>query len=123
MSDAGIVRNRAKIEAAINNARRYPDLVVEFGSLGAYLWRYEPDPESRPDVLDQATLVAASVSAESIAMSKDLRKRGWAFVGPTTAYAAMEAMGLVNDHLDGCHVREAVEVERARFDRPTPRTR
>lgn len=123
MSDAGIVRNRAKIEAAINNARRYPDLVVEFGSLGAYLWRYEPVPESRPDVLDQATLVAASVSAESIAMSKDLRKRGWAFVGPTTAYAAMEAMGLVNDHLDGCHVREAVEVERARFDRPTPRTR
>jgi DNA-3-methyladenine glycosylase I len=123
MSDAGIVRNRAKIEATINNARRLPELVDEFGSFAAYVWRYEPHAESRPAVLDQPTLMATSVSAESVAMSKDLRKRGWAFVGPTTAYAAMEAMGLVNDHLDGCHVREVVERERAAFERPAVRTR
>ena len=118
MADTGIVRNRAKIEATINNARRYPELVDEFGSLAAYLWRYEPDADSRPVVLDHDALLAASTSAESVAMSKDLRKRGWAFVGPTTAYAAMQAMGLVNDHLDGCHVRDQVEVARASFDRP-----
>jgi DNA-3-methyladenine glycosylase I len=123
MSDAGIVRNRAKIEATINNARRLPELVDEFGSFAAYVWRYEPDSESRPAVLDQPTLMATSVSAESVAMSKDLRKRGWAFVGPTTAYAAMEAMGLVNDHLDGCHVREEVERQRAAFKRPAVRTK
>ena len=118
MSDAGIVRNRAKIEATINNARRYADLVDEFGSLGAYVWQYEPDAGSRPAVMDHATLTAASVSAESVAMSRDLRKRGWAFVGPTTAYAAMEAIGLVNDHLGGCHARLQVEAERTRFERP-----
>jgi DNA-3-methyladenine glycosylase I len=123
MSDAGIVRNRAKIEATINNARRYPELVDEFGSFGAYLWRYEPEAASRPAVLDYAALTAASVSPESVALSKDLRKRGWAFVGPTTAYAAMEAVGLVNDHIEGCHVREEVQTERARFDRPIPRAR
>jgi DNA-3-methyladenine glycosylase I len=123
MSDAGIVRNRAKIEATINNARRLPDLVDEFGSFAAYVWRYEPDAADRPAVLDQTTLMATSVSAESVALSKDLRKRGWAFVGPTTAYAAMEAMGLVNDHLDGCHVRQEVERERAAFERPAVATR
>ncbi len=123
MSDAGIVRNRAKIEATINNARRLPELVDEFGSFAAYVWRYEPIAESRPATIDQATLMAASVSAESVAMSKDLRKRGWAFVGPTTAYAAMESMGLVNDHLDGCHARDEVERARAAFERPAVRTR
>jgi DNA-3-methyladenine glycosylase I len=123
MNDTGIVRNRAKIDATINNARRYPALVGEFGSLAAYLWRYEPDAGNRPDVVDHAALTAVSVSPESVAMSKDLRKRGWAFVGPTTAYAAMEAMGLVNDHLVGCHVREAIDAERARFRRPSPTSR
>ena len=123
MADAGIVRNRAKIEATINNAGRYPELVDEFGSFAAYIWRYEPDADSRPAVMDHATLMKASVSPESVALSKDLRKRGWAFVGPTTAYSAMEAMGLVNDHLDGCHVRGDVEAERTRFDRPAARTR
>jgi DNA-3-methyladenine glycosylase I len=123
MNDAGIVRNRAKIEATINNARRLPELVDEFGSFAAYLWRYEPAADRRPSVVDYATLTAASVSPESVAMSKDLRKRGWAFVGPTTAYAAMEAVGLVNDHLAGCHARDAVESDRARFDRPIPTTR
>ncbi len=120
MADTGIVRNRAKIAATINNARRYPEVVAEFGSFAAYVWRYEPHPLRRPAIVDHQTLMAASVSPESVALSKDLRRRGWAFVGPTTAYAAMEAIGLVNDHLDGCHVRGAVEAERAGFGRPTP---
>jgi DNA-3-methyladenine glycosylase I len=118
MADAGIVRNRAKILATITNARRYPELVAEFGSLAAYLWRYEPDPATRPTDLDYATLTSASVSAESTALSKDLRRRGWAFVGPTTVYAAMEAMGIVDDHLAGCFVRPVVEAERHAFVRP-----
>ena len=119
MGDAGIVRNRAKILATINNARRYPELVAETGSLAAYLWSFEPDPASRPTALDYATLLGFASSAESKAMSRDLRRRGWAFVGPTTAYAAMEAMGIVNDHLDGCWVRPEVERLRADFSRPT----
>jgi DNA-3-methyladenine glycosylase I len=118
MGDAGIVRNRAKIEATINNARRYVELIDEFGSLAAYVWSYEPQPRSRPKTLTHAALVANTTSPEAIAMSKDLRKRGWAFVGPTTAYAFMEAMGLVNDHLTGCAVRDGVERERKAFVRP-----
>lgn len=121
MADAGIVRNRAKILATINNARRYPELVDEAGSLAAYLWSFEPDPASRPATLDHATLLTFGTSPESTAMSRDLRRRGWAFVGPTTAYAAMEAMGIVNDHLDGCWVRPEVERARAAFRRPIRR--
>jgi DNA-3-methyladenine glycosylase I len=120
MNDAGIVRNRAKILATINNARRYPELVDEFGSLAAFFWRFEPDPASRPKLLDHATLMTLGASAESKALSNELRTRGWAFVGPTTAYAAMESLGIVNDHLEGCHVRAAVEAERAVFERPRP---
>lgn len=119
MADKGIVRNRAKIEATINNARRYPDLIQEFGSLAAYIWRFEPDPETCPRTLTSEALMQNTTSAESLAMSKDLRRRGWAFVGPTTAYAFMEAMGLVNDHLTGCDARDAVERDRTRFRRPT----
>ena len=119
MNDAGIVRNRAKVLATINNARRYPELVDEFGSLAAFFWRFEPDPASRPTVLDHATLMTLGVSVESKSLSKELRRRGWAFVGPTTAYAAMQALGIVNDHLEGCHIRAAVEADRAAFDRPT----
>ena len=118
MADAGIIRNRAKILATINNARRYPELVLETGSLAAYLWSFEPDPASRPVTLDHPTLMSFGISDESKAMSRDLRRRGWAFVGPTTAYAAMEAMGIVNDHLDGCWVRSEVEAARAAFGRP-----
>jgi DNA-3-methyladenine glycosylase I len=118
LADPGIVRNRAKIDATINNARRYPELVEEFGSLAAYVWRFEPDPGTRPAVLDQATLMQLGRSPESVAMSKDLRRRGWSFVGPTTVYAFMEAMGLVNDHLEGCHRRPPTERERQRFRRP-----
>lgn len=118
MADSGIVRNRAKILATINNARRYAELVAETGSLAAFLWRYEPDPATRPLVLDHPTLLTMGVSLESKAMSRDLRRRGWAFVGPTTAYAAMEAIGIVNDHLDGCWVRPIIEKQRRAFRRP-----
>ena len=119
MLDAGIVRNRAKIEATINNARRCRELVDEFGSLAAYVWGYEPDPRSRPKKLDWETLRQMTTSPEAVAMSKDLRRRGWAFVGPTTAYAFMQAMGLVDDHLAGCFARREVEAQRAAFIRPT----
>jgi len=117
MGDAGIVRNRAKIEATINNARRHAELVKEFGSFPAYVWRYEPKPRRR--LLSQAELVqTGGASPEAIAMSKDLRRRGWGFVGPTTVYSFMEAMGLVNDHLRGCAAGAEVERLRRDFARP-----
>jgi DNA-3-methyladenine glycosylase I len=119
LADPGIVRNRAKIEATINNARRYGELAAEFGSLAAYVWQYEPDPQARPPVLDHAALLQLGQSPESVAMSKDLRRRGWSFVGPTTVYAFMQAMGLVNDHLQGCDRRAPTERERDRFRRPS----
>ena len=118
MADSGIVRNLAKIEATIGNARRCGELVEEFGSLGAYAWRFEPDPAARPAVVDRATLLQLASSPESKAMSKDLRRRGWSFVGPTTTYAFMQAMGLVDDHLDACDLRAEVEYERRAFKRP-----
>jgi DNA-3-methyladenine glycosylase I len=118
MTEKGIVRNLAKIQATINNARRCGELIVEFGSLGAYAWRFEPGPEARPAELDHATLMQLATTPESKAMSKDLRRRGWSFVGPTTVYAFMQAMGIVNDHLEGCDARAAVERERERFPRP-----
>lgn len=85
----------------------WPKLQEEFGSLSAYVWRYAPDPASRPKRLTLAAVRALGTSPEAIAMSKDLKKRGWAFVGPTTVYAFMQAMGLVNDHLDGCFVKQS----------------
>ena len=100
MADAGIVRNRAKIEATVNNARRCIDLVDEVGSLAGYVWRFEPDAAHRPTPLSWQ--MVQSTSPEATAMSKDLKRRGWAFVGPTNVYAFMQAMGLVNDHLAGC---------------------
>jgi DNA-3-methyladenine glycosylase I len=118
LGDAGIVRNRAKIEAAIGNARRCADLAAEFGSLAAYAWGFEPDPATRPDTLDHDTLLGLGPAAEAAAMSRDLRRRGWGFVGPTTVYSFMQAMGLVDDHLSGCAVRAEVEGERASFRRP-----
>ena len=124
LADAGIVRHRGKILAVINNARRCAELRDEFGSLAAYAWGYEPDRATRPATLDRDALMALGTTAESVAMSKDLRKRGWSFVGPTTVYSFMEAMGLVNDHLDGCFARPEVEAERASFSRPSrPRSR
>jgi DNA-3-methyladenine glycosylase I len=121
LGDAGIVRHRGKIEATINNARRCADLVDEFGSLAAYVWGFEPDKSSRPKRLDHASLMSMTTSPEAKAMSKDLRKRGWSFVGPTTVYSFMEAMGLVNDHLEGCAFRSEVERERKAFRRPVSR--
>jgi DNA-3-methyladenine glycosylase I len=116
MADAGIVRNRAKIDAVINNARRYKDLVEEHGSLAAYVWRFAPSPRRR--LIDHDGLMKIKASEEAVALSKDLRKRGWGFVGPTTVYSFMQAMGLVNDHVKGCEIgREVVRLNRE-FRRP-----
>jgi len=119
LEDAGIVRHRGKIESAINNASRASDMRDEFGSLAAYFWRWEPEPRSRPRRLTRAALVQLARTPESIALSKDLKRRGWTFVGPTTVYAFMQAMGLVNDHLEGCDSRTAVEGARATLRRPS----
>jgi DNA-3-methyladenine glycosylase I len=116
MGDTGIVRNRAKIESTVNNARRCGELIEEFGTVAHYVWNFEPDAGLRR-ALDQAGLLEATKSAESVAMSKDLKRRGWSFVGPTTVYAFMQAVGLVNDHLEGCGVRAEVERERHAFRR------
>ncbi len=113
LQDQGIVRHRGKIEAVINNARRARDLVAETGSLAAYVWRFEPQDS------DLATPQTASTSAASIAMSKDLKKRGWSFVGPTTIFAFMQAMGLINDHAEGCTIRPEAARARKTFRRPT----
>ena len=118
LADAGIVRHRGKIESVINNARRALALKDEIGSLAAFVWRYEPPPESRPARVEKGGI--APSTAESTALSKELRKRGWSFVGPTTVYAFMQAMGLVNDHLHGCSCREEAEAERKAFPRPAP---
>ena len=115
LGDASIVRHRGKIEATINNARRAVELVEEEGSLAEYVWRFEPDPGTRPSRLTWDVLGEMSTTDESRALAKDLKKRGWRFVGPTTVYAFMQAMGLVNDHLDGCFAREPAERARADF--------
>ena len=107
INDAGIVRHRGKIESTINNARRLLALTAEYGSLASYVWRFEPDPATRPKIVTLAAVKALTTSPESVALAKDLKKRGWTFVGPTTVYAFMQAMGLVNDHLEGCHARSS----------------
>lgn len=112
LKDEGIVRHRGKIEAVINNAKRAQEIVNTEGSLAAYIWQYEPNkkPLEKPQT--------ASTSQESIALSKDLKKRGWKFVGPTTVYAFMQAMGLINDHVEDCVLRAKVERARKQFTRP-----
>ena len=112
LKDQGIVRHRGKIEAVINNARRTQELVKREGSLAAFIWRYEPDAKQL------AKPQTASTSAESLALSKDLKKQGWKFVGPTTVYAFMQAMGLINDHVEACVIRVKVERARKNFKRP-----
>ncbi|MHB1083414.1 MAG: DNA-3-methyladenine glycosylase I [Thiobacillus sp.] len=112
LQDAGIVRHRGKIEAVINNAKQAQALVRQEGSLAAFVWRYEPDMKQL------APPQTASTSAASIALSKDLKKRGWKFVGPTTVYAFMQAMGLINDHVPDCVIRSKVERARKSFKRP-----
>ncbi len=118
LRDAGIVRHRGKIESVLNNARRACELAHECGSLGAYFWRFEPPPRERPRRMTHAQLVKLSQTDASRALSRDLKKRGWSYVGPTTAYAFMQAMGLVNDHLDGCVFRKRIETARRKFKRP-----
>jgi DNA-3-methyladenine glycosylase I len=112
LKDEGIVRHRGKIEAVINNAQRAKELIKHKGSLAAFIWRYEPDKKQL------AKPQAASTSAESIALSKELKKQGWKFVGPTTVYAFMQAMGLINDHVEDCVIRAKVERARKQFKRP-----
>jgi DNA-3-methyladenine glycosylase I len=118
LKDAGIVRHRGKIESTVNNARRARELAEEKGSLAAYFWSFEPGAADRPRRLTWPVLRTMAKTPASIALSKDLKKRGFSFVGPTTAYAFMQAMGLVNDHVPGCAVRERAERARARFRRP-----
>jgi DNA-3-methyladenine glycosylase I len=118
LTDASIVRHRGKIESTVSNARRYLELRDEAGSLAAFVWRFEPDPASRPRRLTQAALLELSQTAESKALARELKRRGWSYVGPTTVYAFMQAMGLVNDHLEGCAARSRVEAARASFSSP-----
>lgn len=113
LQDKGIVRHRGKIEAVVNNAQRACELVKQEGSLAAYVWSYEPKPEDREEPQ------TASTSPASVALSKDLKKRGWKFVGPKTVYAFMQAMGLINDHVDGCCMRERAAQAREDFVKPT----
>jgi len=112
LQNDGIVRHRGKIEAVINNAQRTVELVKNEGSLAAYVWQFEPKREH------VAPPQSASTSVESVALSKALKKQGWKFVGPTTVYAFMQAMGLINDHVEGCVVRSQVESRRRKFRVP-----
>lgn len=112
LKDKGIVRHRGKIEAIINNSRQAQEIVKQEGTLAAFLWRFEPE---RDQLVEPQTV---STSAESIALSKNLKKRGWKFVGPTTVYAFMQAMGLINDHVESCVIRAKVEHAREKFRRP-----
>ena len=112
LADAGIIRHRGKIVSTINNAARAIELKREFGSLAKFFWSFEPGPHQRPEVMDLATLRANPTTPVSVTLSKALKKRGWTFVGPTTVYAFMQAMGMVNDHLEGCFCRAKAEAMR-----------
>ena len=116
MNDAGIVRNRAKIESTVNNARSMRDLIEEFGSFAAYVWRFEPEPRGR--LLSRSELLKIQTCPEAVAMSTDLRQRGWRFVRRTTVYSFMQATGLVNDLVRGCVSASKVEEARRVFIRP-----
>jgi DNA-3-methyladenine glycosylase I len=116
LADAGIIRHRGKIEAVINNAQRAVELVASEGSLAHHVWSFEP--AVRAGALDRAALAELAVTEDSTALAKDLKRSGWRFVGPTTVYAFMQAMGLVNDHLDGCHAHPRVAEARRNFHRP-----
>lgn len=119
LGDAGIIRHRGKIESTLRNARLACELVGEEGSLAAYIWRFEPEPGTRPARLTPEVLKTLTMSPESKALSKDLKARGWSFVGPTTMYAFMQSMGLVNDHVESCAFRVPVETARRELRRPT----
>ncbi len=118
LGDAGIVRHRGKIEAAIQNAKAAREIVAQEGSLAAFLWRFMPPPSERPRKLDMSTLRSLATTEASTRLSKELKRRGFRFVGPTTAYAFMQAMGLVNDHIEGCAARPHVEAARKKAGLP-----
>ena len=118
LANAGIIRHRGKIVSVYNNARRAMELAEQHGSLARYFWAFEPDTAARPDRLDIGFIRDNPTTEVSTRISKDLKKRGWSFVGPTTVYAFMQAMGLVNDHLEGCFCRPKVEAARRGFTRP-----
>ena len=118
LKDASIVRHRGKIEATLNNARRALEVEREFGSFATYVWRWEPPDTERPRRMTHAALMTLAKTPTSERFSKDLKRRGFRFVGPTTVYAFMQAMGLVNDHLEGCFARARVASERAQFEPP-----
>ncbi|UFN51490.1 DNA-3-methyladenine glycosylase I [Roseomonas sp. OT10] len=110
LQDAGIVRHRGKIASVVNNARRAQELIAREGSLAAYVWRFEPEARQAP--------WGAATSTASVAMSRDLKKRGWSFVGPTTVHAFLQAMGLINDHAEDCVIRAEAAQARAAFRPP-----
>ncbi len=112
LGDAGIVRHRGKIESTINNAKRALELIDEHGSLSSFAWTFLPPASERPKVMTRAALVKMPSTPTSVRLSKALKKQGWSFVGPTTMYAFMQAMGLVNDHLEGCVTRPLAETAR-----------
>ena len=118
LKDPGIVRHRGKIEAVVHNAARARELRAEAGSIAAFVWRFEPEPRSRPRRMTRRTLEKLNKTPESQALSRELKKRGWTYVGPTTMYAFMQAMGIVNDHLETCSFRERAEKARKRFRVP-----
>jgi len=116
LQNSGIIRHRGKIEATINNAQRALELVEEFGSLAAYIWQWEPASPEPHIGKGEYSHPIPSITRTSQLLSKDLKNRGWKFFGPTTAYAFMQAMGLVNDHMEGCAFRKIVESIRSEFE-------
>lgn len=118
LHNAGIIRHRGKIEAVIHNARCMPALIASEGSLARFIWSFEPAPNTRPESVTRSYLQANTTTPESIALARELKRRGWKFLGPTTMYALMQAMGLVNDHFPGCQRHAEVEALRASWSRP-----
>jgi DNA-3-methyladenine glycosylase I len=118
VGNAGIIRHRGKIASTINNAKRASEFADKEGSLAAWLWAFEPKADERPPIVDVGYLRGNPTTAASVRLSKELKKRGWSFVGPTTLYAFMQSVGMVNDHLEGCACREPVEAIRSKFKRP-----
>jgi len=118
LGDESIIRHRGKIEAVLNNAARAIEMEREYGSLAAYFWSWEPDNSDRPVTMNYETALKLDKTPASTLLAKDLKKRGWKFVGPTTCYAFMQAMGMVNDHLEGCHRRAEIERKRLALKRP-----
>lgn len=118
LQNKGIIRHRGKIEATINNGQRAIEIVDEFGSLATYIWQWEPRDREPGVGKNDSKILVPSITKTSQLLSKDLKKRGWTFLGPTTAYAFMQAMGLVNDHVEGCSIREKVQQARRKFVSP-----